>query len=217
MPTVPAVRRGGLAALAFVAGTAAADLRFDTAFAAAGEPASLHFRADYITGGATHTLEVWRDHDRRVKRVTDGRMTTVAVHAPGDAEFNLTVIDPARRVITTIDRTNLYRLGNFTDWFDLTHGLRHPRGVYRLAAGSAPRGAPAAIARCAWFDLTSGTATTHVCWSGDDRLPLLIAAGDGPIVWRVTAVDRAPLAADVFKIADRGFVRVNANRDIDHD
>ncbi len=191
-------------------------LRFETVFAAAGEPPLLHYRATYLAGGATHFVEVWRDGDKRLKRVTDGRVTTIAVHAPGDPEFRLTVIDPARRVITTIDRTNLYRLGNFTDWFDLGHGLRHPKGRYRLAAAAAPSSGPAPVAACAWYDLTATMRTTHVCWSRILRLPLAIVGADGVPVWRITAVDR-DVPAGTFRIVDHGFVHVDANRDLDRD
>lgn len=191
--------------------------RFDAVFATAGESSTIHYQATYLAGAVPHTLEVWRDHDRRVKRVTDGTIMTVATHTPGDPEFSMTVVDPVKRVITTIDRTNLYRLGNFTDWFDLTHGLRHPRGGYGLAAGSALSGTPAASGRCAWYDLTAGAATTHICWSAAERLPLVIVAGDGRVVWRIVKIDHAPLAADVFRIADRGFVHVDTNRDLDRD
>lgn len=205
-----------LVAVALVAG-AAGPLRFETAFAVAGEPATLHFQAAYVAGGKPHILEVWRDHDRHLKRVTDGHVTTYVTHISGDAEFQMIVVDPAKRVATTIDRTNLYRLGNFTDWFDLAHGLRYPRGVYRLAVGSAPHGVPVAVGRCTWYDLATGSATTHICWSGTDRLPLLIVAPTGKTVWQVTMVDRASLTDAVFRVRDNGFVHVNANRDINPD
>lgn len=204
-----------VAAIAAAASAAATPpLRFETVFAAAGEPPRLHFRAAYAAGGGAHTLEVWRDGDRRVKRVTDGRVTTLAAHDPGSAEFGLTIVDPGKRTITTIDRTNLYRLGNFTDWFDLTHGLRHPKGGYTLVAAAAPAGAPAPVAACRWYDLTAAARTTHVCWSAASRLPLVIAAPGA--TWRVTAIDR-DVPASTFAVPGHGFVRVDANRDLDRD
>ncbi len=181
----------------------------------AGEPASLHYRAVYLAAGAPHQLEVWRDGDRRLRRVTDRRTTTLISHVPGNAEFGMTVVDPVKRVVTTINRTNLYRLGNFTDWFDLGHGLRHPKGTYRLLAAAAPKQGSPAIAACGWYDLVASARTTSVCWSRDLRLPLVIVAG-GKTVWRIASVDRV-VPGDVFSVPSRGFVRVDANRDLDKD
>lgn len=209
-------RAAGATAVALALAAAAPALRFESVFAAAGEPPLLHYHAAYLAGGTTHFVEVWRDGDKRLKRVTDGRITMIATHKPGDPEFRLTVIDPVKRVITTIDRTNLYRLGNFTDWFDLGHGLRHPKSSYGLVAGAPPRSSAAPISACRWFDLSAATRTTHVCWSRNIKLPLVIVSADGILVWRITAVERV-VPADTFRIADHGFVRVDANRDLDHD
>ena len=206
----------GLALIAVALTAAAAPLRFETVFATDGEPATLHFRATFASRGGSHLVEVWRDHDLRLKRLTDAGLVTYVVHSPGDPEFRMTMVDPAKHVVTTIDRTNLYRLGNFTDWFDLGHGLRHPKGPYQLAVGRAPRAGPPPVAACTWFDLTAAGRTSHICWSRDSRLPLVIAAADGAPVWRVTTIDRV-VPADAFRIADHGYVRVDANRDLDRD
>ena len=200
------------------AGTAAGTaLRFETVFATAGEPRTIGFTATYVVRGTPHVVQVWRDGGVRLKRVTDGGVTTLVVRKTDDPEFRMTVVDPKKHTVTTIDRTNLYRLGNFVDWFDLAHGLRHPHGAYTLASGAVPHGVAPSIGRCTWYDLTNGPATTHVCWSTNDRLPLTIAGASGTVVWRVTAIDRRPLAADTFRVADTGFVHVDANRDIDRD
>ncbi len=202
-------------ALTAAAPHAAPSQKFETVFAAAGEPATLHFRADYGTGPAMHHLEVWRDHDKQLKRVTDGIVETYVAHAADGVDFRMIIVDNRKRIVTTIDRANLYRLGNFTDWFDLGHGLRHPKGVYTLGPGKAPAGAPKPFAACRWYDLAEGPRTTHVCWSADYRLPLVIAPG-GAAMWHVTAIDRM-VPATAFRIVDKGYVRMNANRDIEPD
>jgi hypothetical protein len=207
----------GLAAVALTAAAPRAipGPRFETVFATAGEPAMLHFRAEYSAGPATHHLEVWRDHDKQLKRVTDGIVETYVAHARDGIDFRMIIVDNRKRIVTTIDRANLYRLGNFTDWFDLGHGLRHPKGAYTLGPGKAPAGAPKPFADCRWYDLVEGPRTTHVCWSTDYRLPLVIAPGGGAM-WHITAIDRVvPDAA--FRIVDKGYVRMNANRDIEPD
>jgi hypothetical protein len=65
--------------------------------------------------------------------------------------------------------------------------------------------------------LVQGAQTTHVCWSATAKLPLLIQAADGRIVWRVTSVDHKTIPEQVFVIHDAGFVRNDANADIERD
>jgi hypothetical protein len=204
-----------LFSLLLLAAAAGPALDFDRVFSARGEPASLHYRARYRASGGVHQVEVWRDGDRRLKRATDGRLTTFASHRTGDAGYRLDVLDQKRHVHTTIHRDNMYRIGSFTDWFDLGHALRHPRATYRLTAGVAPRAtASAAPAPCRWYDLAQVGQTSHICWDGANRLPLLIVDNAGALVWRVTALDRGRIAPVVFAIEDRGYVRTDADRDI---
>lgn len=214
-----AVAVTGAMVLAVTAAAApAASSDFDRAFAAAGEPAFLHAAILFAGSGGVHRMELWRDHERRLRRDTDGRITTVATRGTG-AGYELLVLDTARRLSTRVSRDNLYRIGAFTDWFDLGHGLRHPRGRYLLAAatGPVPATLPATPAPCRWYDLTQDGRLTHLCWDEGDRFPLLIATATWQPVWRVTAIDRRPLAASRFAPDDRGYVRNDANRDIDGD
>lgn len=206
-----------LLALATAAPATPAKLRFDQAFGTVGEPARVHYQVAYRANGAVHRLEVWRDGDRRVKRVTDGVIASFATHQPRDAGYALTVLDRRRRISTRVDRVNLYRIGQFTDWFDLGHGLRHPKAAYTLVAASAPPGMPAPLAPCRWYDLTQGGGTTHICWSNVERLPLVLADARGQPVWRVTAIDHRAFAPALFVIDDRGYVRNDANGDISGD
>ncbi|MFA5914569.1 MAG: hypothetical protein WCV99_23470 [Sterolibacterium sp.] len=190
---------------------------FEQIFSAKGEPAALHYRAVFISKGAEHRLEVWRDGDRRLKRRTDDAIEIYVLREPGDAEFRMSILDMEKRIHTRIDRTNLYRIGNFTDWFDLAHGLRHPMGEYRVAKARAPDAAPKPIAACQWYDLTQDQRTTHICWSAQSRIPLAIQAQEGEVVWRVTALDQKPIPVKTFDIHDAGFVRNDANQDIERD
>jgi hypothetical protein len=195
----------------------AATLDFDHVFSIRGEPAATHFQATYWSGGAEHHVEVWRDGDRRIRRRTDDRAESFAVHMPGSPAYRLSVLDLDRKIRTDIDRDNLYRIGQFTDWFDLGHGLRHPKGEYRLVPAATPHGAARAIGACEWVALVQGTQTTHVCWSTTAKLPLLIQAADGRTVWRVTSVDHKTIPDKVFAIQDAGFIRNDANADIERD
>ena len=177
----------------------------------------LHYQAVFTSKGAQHQLEVWRDGERRVKRRTDDAVETYAFHKPGDPEFNMSILDMKKRINTRIDRTNLYRIGNFTDWFDLAHGLKHPTGAYRVSRVQAPDGAPKAIKACQWYDLTQDTRTTHICWSAQSRIPLVIQAQGGEVVWKVTSLDQKHIPAHTFDIHDEGFIHNDANQDIEND
>jgi len=190
---------------------------FDRVFGTHGEPAATHFQATYFAGGTEHRVEVWRDGERRIRRRTDDRAESFAVRKPGSPDYRLSVLDLTRKIRTDIDRDNLYRIGQFTDWFDLGHGLRHPKGDYRLVPAAAPHGAAHAIGACAWVALVQDTQTTHVCWSAQAKLPLLIQAADGRTVWRVTHVDHKAIPDTVFAIHDTGFVHNDANADIERD
>jgi hypothetical protein len=205
------------AATAFCLHAEAKDLNFDDVFNAQREPAFLHYQASYHAGGAGHSIEVWRDGERRVKRRTDGSVETYAFHDAGDAEFHMSILDMKKRIHTKISRTNLYRIGNFTDWFDLGHGLRHPKGQYQLTRVSAPKEAPRPLQPCTWYELAQEGHASRICWSANHHVPMLIASPEGRLVWRVTELDRKPIAAKTFDIYDEGFVRNDANQDIEPD
>lgn len=206
-----------LAAAALAGPAEAKSLRFQDVFSAYGEPASLHYRVAFRSGGAVHRMDVWRDGDRRLRRDTDRAITSFAFHPPGDSGYTLSILDRQKRIHTSIGRTNLYRIGAFTDWFDLAHGLRHPRGDYVLAKSARPFSGAAAIRPCTWYDLTEGARTTRICWDMADRIPLLIAAADGQPLWRVEAIDRKPIPGSRFVIDDKGYIRTDADEDIASD
>jgi hypothetical protein len=195
----------------------AKDLTFEQAFNTKGEPGAAHFEATYVARGADHQVQVWRDGERRIRRRTDDAAETYALRKPGGPDFHLSVLDLKKKLRTDIDRDNLYRIGNFTDWFDLGHGLRHPVGEYRLVKAAAPAGSATPAEPCTWYELTQSGRLTHVCWSAKSSLPMLIQAQDGRAVWRVTKVDHKAIAAAVFRIRDAGFIRTDANQDIERD
>lgn len=198
-------------------GVHAKELVFDQVFNDKAEPASLHYQGVYLNQSGEHQLEVWRKGDQQLKRRSDDSIETYVKRSSGEAEYQMWVLDLNKKINTRIDRTNLYRIGSFTDWFDLAHGLRHPKGDYHLVSAAAPSLAPKAVAPCKWFDLTQQGHTSHICWSDRERLPLQILAQDGRVVWNVNKLDRGPLAAAIFVIHDEGFIRNDANQDIEPD
>jgi len=207
-----------MAGIVSAASSQAADLDFGKTFAAKGEPRQLHYSASYVAGGQTHAVEAWRLRDQRLRRRTDGKLETHLFKPAGQAEWRMVVLDLPRKVRTDIDRTNLYRIGHFTDWFSMAHALARPHGAYALTALAAP---PATdeqpLSACRWYALTQGGAVSHLCWSTALRLPLLITDAAGKTQWRVTAASTEALPAAAFALDDAGFVHNNANADIQTD
>lgn len=192
----------------------AKEMTFEDAFSAKGEPRTLHYQATFSSKGAEHQLELWRDGDKRLKRSTDKIIDTFVFRQPGSGEFQMSILDKKKKIHARVSRTNLYRIGNFTDWFDLAHGLKHPVGPYKVAKAPAPDGAPKVGRECQWYDLTQGENTTHICWNAQNRLPLVIQAANGAVVWKVTGMDTKPIPAKTFEIHDEGYIRNDANEDI---
>lgn len=192
-------------------------LDFDRTFDAREDSRQSYYAATYRSGGQDHRLEVWRDGELRVRRRTDDAIETYVVRPPGAVEWTMTVLDLKRKIRTDVDRTNLLRIGHFTDWFAQAHSLSRPRGGYDLMTMKA--GPPDAnpIAACRWYRLTQEDRSMQICWSAAQRVPLVIADAQGTVVWRVTKLAPGPFAARVFSIDDRNFVRNDANADIQAD
>ena len=209
-------RLAALLALAGAAAPTSAATSFERAFDTRGEPKALHARLLYRSAGAVHRTEFWRDRDR-LARTTDGIVRSFASRRPHDAGYALTVLDDKRRIRTDVDRDSLIHQGNFTEWFDLAHGLRHPLGRYTLTALPGSKSPVAPVAPCRWYALAQNGHRTTICWSTDYRLPMLMLSDRDGLVWRVTAVDTAPVPPARFQIAAAGYVRVDASRDIEGD
>ena len=195
----------------------AAELDFDKTFSTKGEAAQLSYSATYSVQGSEHQVEIWRDRDLRLKRRTDGRLETYIFKPARQDEWRMVVLDLPRKIRTDIDRSNLYRIGHFTDWFSMSHALARPTGSYLLSElKSAPNGEKP-LAECRWYALNRAGSVSHICWSSDLRLPLLITDGGGIVQWRVTAASKQGVPASAFKINDAGFVKNDANADIHTD
>ena len=167
--------------------------------------------------GQTHQTETWRDADRHLKRVTDGRLETHVFKPANQDEWRMMVLDRARKIRTDIDRTNLLRIGHFSDWFSLSHALARPVGPYQLVALATAPDMPKPVARCRWYELTRDEVASHLCWSTILRLPLVITDASNLVQWQVTAVDTRTQPGSTFDIDDAGFVHINANEEIQSD
>lgn len=194
-----------------------ASLDFDKTFNATNSTPFMHFRAEYMSTGTGHQLEVWRDHDRRLKRRTDDAVESFVTKTSDDPEWSMVILDLRRKIRTDIDRTNLYRVGHFVDWFGMAHGLSRPPGAYDLRLSAAVQGAPKTIAPCRWYRLSSQGRDSDICWSSAMKLPLVIATAQGQVQWQVLQVDTRAPVSETFRVKDEGFARNNANADIDTD
>lgn len=217
------IRRTGAAAIlaAFAASAgvplARADgsLDFDRTFNDQGEPQTLHYVAAYRLADGEHRVEAWRDRGVHLKRRTDDTIETYVDRSPEDTEWSMAVLDLKHRIRTDVDRTSLYRIGHFSDWFSMAHALSRPVGPYRLAelAGGEAPGLPT-VAPCRWFALSQGARTTRICWNATQRVPMLIVDESNTRLWEINHVDTGPLPGATFVIDDRGFVRNDAHADI---
>ncbi len=169
-----------------------------------GAPLTLHYKAEYQAGGARHEVEVWLDRGTRLKRRTDGGVEVHALRgqAPASPSTGYDGAGPAPPDgHGRIDRSKLFRLGNFfTDWFELAHALRYPRGAYQLERIAGPAGVDKPLEACDWYRLTQEGRSSAICWSRSARLPLVIASQEGQVVWRVTELRRGPIADAEFEV-----------------
>jgi len=190
-------------------------LDFNQVFNGRGEPASSHYVAMYRLADGEHRVEVWRDRDLHLRRRTDDAVETFVTRPPGMTEWSMVVLDLKRRIRTDVDRTSLYRIGHFTDWFALAHSLVRPAGPYELVPlphGAQPDVTP--IGACRWYLLVQGSRTNKICWSAAQSVPLVIADGDNAIRWKLTAIDARAHSARIFVIDDRGFAHNSANKEV---
>jgi hypothetical protein len=218
--------RSRLAGVLLALGTAAAvplaradaSLDFDRTFNDLREPPTSHYIATYRLVDGEHRVEVWRDRSLHLRRRTDDAIETYVDRSPGDTEWSMVVLDLRQRIRTDIDRTSLYRIGHFPDWFSMAHSLARPAGPYRLrevARGEEPRLATAAP--CRWYALSQGSRTTRICWSLAQRAPLLMIDESNALLWAIDHFDTLPLPGNLFVIDDLGFVRNDAHADIKGD
>lgn len=207
--------------MAFASGIASAfaatQLDFDKTFSDRNEPRQAHYRAIYVLNGSDHQVEVWRDRNVNLKRRTDDAIQTYVFRPPGEVEWKMVVLDLKQKIRTNVDRTNLLRIGHFTDWFSLAHSLTRPSGPYELFAlhGPAPSASP--IAACRWYLLTQGDRLSKVCWSAAWHVPLLITDRNDKVQWKIIDIRSSPMPAEVFEVNDRGFLHNDANADITAD
>lgn len=195
-------------------------LVFDEVFNVKDEPNQTYFVAVFkIADNQTHILQVWRDGENRLRRQTDNRLDVLATRDVQDTDaYSLQVIDYQKRIITDINRNNLIYLGHFQDWFELGHGLHHPKAQYRLMPTTRPQLSPQPIQACEWYQLEQANQEYDICWSAQEKLPLMIWDNQKKTtVWQIKTLSHQMLERDIFKVNTTDYVRVDANDDIQND
>lgn len=195
-------------------------LQFDKIFKAANEPASISYRANFTApDGAIHSLQVWRDGQLHLRRKTDDTIDTYVIRHQTDlSKYQMIIVDYKQHITTKINRDNLIHLGAFNDWFDMAHGLRHPKSGYQLISTDSPKEAPKPISDCQWYALSQQADTHRICWSQKEHLPLIIWSDHhAKAVWQISEVSHQRIGKDIFILHDNGFVRNDANADITGD
>ena len=169
--------------------------RWEQAFPVAHPDAAVHFTAEYRdTANALHRLEVWRVGTRYLHRRTDERVDLYAVpkvERAGELAYRL--VDHTRKAVFDVDRTNLHRIGVFSNWAAQAYVLERPASRYTITPVSAPAHSQAQDCRWQQIRAEGDAAGSTVCWSRRWGLPLVIrTAGQDAPRFRVTAVNAMP-------------------------
>lgn len=192
-------------------------LEFDKVFTSRDEPARIHFIARYITSTGSHELEVWREAQKRLRRRTDNNSDAYVQKSKGPEDWSMVLYDHQKKIASQLSREALIKLGQFTDWFDLSHGLTRPFGQYQLNVSSkewTEKVTAKSLSRCQWYDLQQNGQTSHVCWSADHHLPMLILGPNEQVVWQITEVNTKAADPSVWKKPQQGYLFNNASKDI---
>lgn len=218
------------AGLAFVAAVGAAlfaaplraepkPLAWDDAFSLKGAPAFVHVKASYTDGqGRAHTLEMWREGDKRLRRTTDGALDLL-VEKDKAGEYVYRLVDRKRKALIEVNRTSLYRIGVFSDWGSLAGMLARPtKGSVKVERTGRPAEVTP-VGACSWVRVLRGNgAAQEVCWSKVWRLPLKIRAEspkkEPTVTFQITEVTGKPIKADVFAVDTAGLAVIHADEDI---
>jgi hypothetical protein len=198
--------------------TAHESLPWDKAFPVTHSLLNVYFVAKYVDPhGQTHTLEAWRHGHDFLHRRTDNTLDLYAVEKP-DGELHYRIIEHRRKIVADVTRTNLYRVGIFSDYAGLAYVLQRPKNAFKIEATTAPTNLRAD--NCSWKSITYDTAEsspTLACWSAKAGLPMMIATGSpAKAIFRVTAIDHQELPPDEWRLPDppQGYAMVDVNDEI---
>lgn len=184
---------------------------WERAFATGVTADAVYFKAHSVDArGTHHTLEAWRDGDRRVHRITDGKVEILAERV-GDgqaADYAYEVADRTRGVLHKATGASVVRAGMLWNYWALAHELKYPVGKFELKKLNT-LGVVVDQARCEWFEVKQEELPTErVCWSRAFGLPLRIerVAADGPAerVFEMDVVRKIAPSDGEFRVVAKG-------------
>ncbi|MHB1621526.1 MAG: hypothetical protein ACYCTY_16510 [Sulfuricella sp.] len=200
---------------------------WNKAFPTAAAPSNVHFIAHYFDDrGTRHQIEAWRSGHNFLHRRTDGRIDLYAVAEQPGGEVHYRMVDQHRKIVADVSRTNLYRIGVYSDMFGLAHVLDTPKEPYHLE-NIGRDGAPKDIKAkgCQWHALVrtqSKPTRSLVCWSAAWGLPIVIVDADAALkeVFRTDRVEKIDSKQAIKTLhalppTPEGYALVNVNEEID--
>lgn len=175
------------------AGTVLADaparaggLSWDKAFGAAAVKPDVALRAKLEdAAGGTHSLELWRQGDKRLRRRSDDvlEIGVEDVGAPGSPAYAFTVVDRRGGTVRRLTPERARSLGPKYVWWPLAHLLGLPAPRYTLQRTPEP-GLRVGPARCEWYRYApEALPEQRICWSREFAVALRIEEKQGT-QWR---------------------------------
>jgi hypothetical protein len=200
-------------------------LSWDEAFPVASAAKDVHVDAHFQgSDGLTHRLQLWRSGTSFLHRRTDETLDLYVGRVGTATDYAYRLIDHQRRIAMDVRRTQLYRIGVFSDWFGLAHVVDRPKTQFtvRALSVSPQENRP----DCTWRLLVRGakgkgfepTDESRICWSPVWGVPLAIRAKNSKGVWiEQLAVDHveASSVSATLPSAPEGYAIFNAGNEID--
>jgi hypothetical protein len=190
-------------------------LDWNTAFPVDQAPQQVYLQANYLDSkGMPHTLQMWREGEQRLSRLTDHNVM-ISISRKTGAEDDYQLYDLKRNTVVSADRSHLYRIGIYANWNGMAHILTIPQGVYTITAEqSSPQSTTWGL--CRWYQLSiPDQDDRHICWSSAWGLPLLIKQHH-QLIFNVSALNTS--APEIFaNIAQLHYTRIDTHDDIDTD
>lgn len=168
-------------------------------------PAYTHYRARVVDGaGKAHRLEVWRDGDRRVRRLTDDRVEMFAERRANGVA--LVVHDRGSQRTYTADAQEMLGMGRTIHWTDVAYGLRLPvvdaAGGPPLTGGQEVRTKVPGVESCQEYTVGTGRQRFSFCWSAALKLPVTVKTGRGVTLFQLEEASTEALPATIFEAPD---------------
>ena len=174
----------GASAPGVLAGTPAraGSLAWERTFGPAAVKPDLALRAKVEdAAGTSHSLELWRQGDKRLRRRGDEvlEIGVEDVGAPASPAYAFTLVDLRGRTVRRLTPERARSLGPTYTWWPLAHLLGLPAPRYTLQRLTDP-GLRVGPARCEWFLYApEALPEQRICWSREFAVALRVDEKQG--------------------------------------